>query len=59
MMMGLGTLILAAAFCLLGTVVLVALAFAGFRYFVETGRHDDDGTPVGSLHGPETERIGR
>jgi hypothetical protein len=59
MMMGLGTMILGAVFCLLGIVVLAVLAFAGFRYFVETGRHGDDGTSVGSLHGATADRVAR
>ena len=58
-MMASGVWIFGLVFCLLGTVVLAALAFAGFRYFVETGRHGGDGARANSVRGPEAERIGR
>jgi len=59
MMMSLGPMILGAVFCLLGTVVLAAVAFACFRYFVDTGRHGDGGASGRSPYGPDAERVGR
>jgi hypothetical protein len=58
-MMGIGNLILAAVFCLLGTIVLAALAFAGFRYFVETGRNGDDKPSAVSPPGAMADRVDR
>lgn len=58
-MLGGGAVILGALFCLLGTVVLAALAFVGLRYFTDRSRDDATGALVGSLHSSSAERVGR
>ena len=56
--MGAGFWVLGAVFCLLATVVLVAIVFVGLRWFLDQGRPRTTDA-ADSRRGPATERIER
>jgi len=58
MMVTFGLLLFGVLFCLLGTVVLAAIAFFGLRWLLASG-HEATHAPVGALGEPVADRLER